>query len=174
MVSPDLSERLRLRRHKGRSALLLPGHDDPDRDRRGRGGRTRHRSKAGDGLRRAAADQMDRPAQLYRRYANTNRKVLPICFKAGALADGVPARDLWVSPKHAMFIEHVLVPAEYLLNGASIVQPETADRVDYFHIELESHDVIFANGALSETFVDLGDRDIFQNAAEFAKTLSGA
>ncbi len=103
------------------------------------------------------------------RYANTNRKVLPICFKAGALADGVPVRDLWVSPKHAMFIEHVLVPAECLLNGASIVQPETADRVDYFHIELESHDVIFANGALSETFVDLGDRDIFQNAAEFAK-----
>jgi YD repeat-containing protein len=103
------------------------------------------------------------------RYANTNQKVLPICFKAGALAEGIPVRDLWVSPKHAMFIDGVLVPAECLINGSSIVQPETTDRVDYFHIELDSHDVIFANGAPSETFLDLGDRNIFQNASEFAK-----
>jgi len=97
-----------------------------------------------------------------------NRNVLPVCIKAGALQDNVPRRDLWVSPHHAMFLEGVLIEAIDLTNDVSIIQAERVARVDYFHIELDTHDVIVAEGALSESFVDDDSRAMFHNAPEFA------
>jgi glycosyltransferase involved in cell wall biosynthesis len=94
--------------------------------------------------------------------------VLPICIKAGALDVDQPRRDLWVSPHHAMFLEGVLIEAIDLLNGVSIIQAKHIERVAYFHIELDRHDVIVAEGAWSESFVDDDSRAIFQNAHEFA------
>ncbi len=94
--------------------------------------------------------------------------ILPICLKAGSLADNVPKRDLWISPHHAMFIDGVLIEAKDLVNGVSIVQAERVEKVEYFHIELETHDVIVAEGALSETFIDDDSRGMFHNAHEFA------
>ena len=102
------------------------------------------------------------------RFANGNRDVLPVCFVAGALGDGLPRRDLWVSPRHAMFIDGMLIPAEQLVNGASVFQARTVELVEYFHVELASHDVILAEGAPSETFVDDCSRGMFGNAREFA------
>ncbi len=93
--------------------------------------------------------------------------VLPVCIKAGALDDHVPRRDLWISPHHAMFLEGVLIEALDLVNGVSIVQAERCERIDYVHIELESHDLLIAEGAASESFVDDDSRAIFQNAHEF-------
>jgi autotransporter passenger strand-loop-strand repeat protein len=93
--------------------------------------------------------------------------ILPICIKAGALDVHQPRRDLWVSPHHAMFLEGVLIEAVDLVNGISIVQAQRVERVDYFHIELDTHSVIFAEGALSESFVDDDSRGMFQNAREF-------
>ena len=101
------------------------------------------------------------------RFAASNRKVLPVLIKAGALADQVPARDLYVSPAHAMFLDGVLIPATALINGSSIMQLASVDLVEYFHVELESHDVIIAEGALSESFVDDDSRNIFHNVAEY-------
>ena len=43
-------------------------------------------------------------------------------------------------------INGVLIEAKDLVNGVSIVQIEHAEEVEYFHIELESHDVILAEG----------------------------
>jgi glycosyltransferase involved in cell wall biosynthesis len=94
--------------------------------------------------------------------------VLPICFKAGCLGPDQPRRDLWVSPNHAMFLEGVLIEARDLINGASIIQIERVERVDYFHLELDAHDIIIAEGAWSESFVDDDSRAIFQNAHEYA------
>src|SRR5208337_2849671 len=71
------------------------------------------------------------------RFIRGNRDVLPIVIAAGALRRGVPARDLWVSPGHAFHLEDVLVPAQLLVNGLTITQAETVDRVEYFHLEFE-------------------------------------
>ena len=61
----------------------------------------------------------------------------------------------------------MLIEAKDLVNGRSIVQADDVDKVEYFHIELDTHDVIVAEGALSETFIDDDSRGMFHNADEF-------
>jgi hypothetical protein len=94
-----------------------------------------------------------------------NYDILPIQISAGALADGLPRRDLWVSPDHALFIDGVLVPARYLVNGGSIKQLVAIDHVAYFHVELYSHDILLAEGAPAESYLDTGNRTRFANGA---------
>jgi hypothetical protein len=98
-----------------------------------------------------------------------DREVLPILIRRGAIAKSVPTRDLWVSPEHAMYIDGMLIPASSLLNGVSIVQEERVDEATYFHLEFDAHEVIVAEGALSESFVDDESRQMFDNAAEYHK-----
>jgi uncharacterized repeat protein (TIGR03803 family) len=102
------------------------------------------------------------------RFIIGRKDILPICFKAGSLEDNVPKRDLWISPHHAMYLDGVLIEAKDLVNGVSIVQVEQVEKVEYFHIELDSHDVIVAEGAFSESFVDDDSRGMFHNACDYA------
>ncbi len=102
------------------------------------------------------------------RFVTGNRAMLPIRVAAGALADRVPARDLFVSPEHALYLEGLFLPARLLVNGATIRQAESVERLEYFHIELDAHDIIFAEGAAAETFIAVAGRAIFHNGAEFA------
>ena len=102
------------------------------------------------------------------RFALGKKHLLPICIKAGAIAENVPRRDLWISPHHAMYLEGLLIEARNLVNGVTVVQTDRVDRIEYFHIELEVHDVIIAEGALSETFIDDDSRGMFHNAHEYA------
>jgi hypothetical protein len=101
------------------------------------------------------------------RFAMGQKHILPICIKAGAIDAAVPRRDLWISPHHAVYLDGVLIEARDLLNGISVVQAETCAKIEYFHIELETHDVIVAEGAPSETFIDDDSRGIFHNAHEY-------
>jgi hypothetical protein len=94
-------------------------------------------------------------------------------IRADTLADGVPRRDLMVSPKHAMFFDGVLVPAEKLIDGSRIVRGDPVDTLDYLHLDLGRHEVIFAEGAATESFVDCDSRFMFQNAGEFATLYPG-
>ena len=66
-----------------------------------------------------------------------------------------------------MFLDGMLIPAEHLINGDSVEQLELMEEIAYFHIELDQHDVILAEGALSETFVDDNSRGMCHNAHEF-------
>lgn len=96
-----------------------------------------------------------------------NPDVLPIRIETGALAPGMPQRDLWVSPAHAMWIDNVLVPAHELVNGASIVRDLTVSEVTYIHLEFDAQEIVFAEGAPSESFVDDDSRQMFDNAEEY-------
>jgi len=107
------------------------------------------------------------------RFLKGKRDILPICFKAGSITETVPVRDLWVSPHHAMYIDGVLIEARDLVNGISIVQDRRAEQVDYFHVELEGHDVIMAEGAWSESYLNDDNRGIFHNAHEYAALYPG-
>jgi hypothetical protein len=107
------------------------------------------------------------------RFIMGRKDVLPVCIKARAIEDNVPRRDLWISPHHAMYLDGVLIEAKDLVNGVSIVQAERVDSVDYFHIELDSHDVIIAEGALSESFIDDDSRGMFHNAHEYDALYAG-
>ena len=100
------------------------------------------------------------------RFLAGKRHLLPVVIAAGALGGGLPRRQLRVSPMHAMFLDGVLVPAHCLLNETTIRQDTACRAVDYFHLELDRHDVIFAEGAPSETFLDDGSRGLFQNATD--------
>jgi Hint domain len=103
------------------------------------------------------------------RFVMGRKDILPVCIKKDALGNDMPRRDLWISPNHAMYFQDsdVLVEAKDLINGVSIIQAERVDRVDYFHIELDSHDVLIAEGAPAESFIDDASRGLFHNAAEY-------
>jgi len=92
----------------------------------------------------------------------------PIRVKAGALGENTPARDLLLSPDHALLIDGVLIQAAALVNGVSVLRETSVpERFVYFHIELADHALILAEGAPAETFVDNIERWCFDNAAEF-------
>jgi hypothetical protein len=78
--------------------------------------------------------------QTYRR----PEAVRPIIIAAGALADNMPARNLAVSPDHALYFDVVLIPAKELVNWNSIRQDHRVNNITYYHLELPRHGIIFA------------------------------
>ncbi len=92
-------------------------------------------------------------------------EVNPVRVKANAFGAGLPQDDLRLSPGHAVYVDGVLVPVGHLVNSATIVQ-ENVDQVRYFHVELDSHDVLLAEGLPCESYLDDGNRKSFHNAGE--------
>ncbi len=88
--------------------------------------------------------------------------VLPVRVQAGAFGPGLPARDLRLSPDHAVFVQDVLIPVRCLINGSTIAQVDV-DQVTYYHLELPTHDVILAEDLPVESYLDTGDRANFAN-----------
>lgn len=88
----------------------------------------------------------------------------PVIVRRGALADGVPHCDLRVTKGHSLYIDGALIPVEELVNHRSILWDDHAQEVELYHIELEAHDVLLANGAPAESYRDDGNRWLFRNA----------
>lgn len=89
-------------------------------------------------------------------------KFRPIRIRAGALGDGLPDQDLLVSPQHRILVrskialnmfgrEEVLAAAKQLLLIEGIEVAEDVSDVEYWHILFEKHEIVWANGAPSES-----------------------
>lgn len=104
-----------------------------------------------------------------RSFVEASARIAPVLIAAGAFGPNVPASDLYVSPDHAVCVDHVLVPAGLLVNGTTIRQVTDFDAVEYFHLEFEAPEVIFTNGAPTESYVNHDNRRMFQNYAEYAE-----
>jgi len=91
--------------------------------------------------------------------------VRPVRIAAGALAMGVPERELTVSPDHALYFDGSLVQAKDLIDGVVIVQDHEISNIRYYHVELKSHGILLAEGAGAESYLDTGHRGVFNNAS---------
>ena len=110
--------------------------------------------------------------QTFKRHSPSwHWSVAPIRIARFALTDEYPRRDLYLSPKHCLFIDGYLIAVEWLVNGRSIALATMHDRevIDYFHLELESHEVIFAEGAPAETLQVTNDREDFANFIDYER-----
>lgn len=100
------------------------------------------------------------------------QSILPVLISKGALGDGLPQRDLYVSQRHEMFIDGVLVMAKDLLNSTTIrISAETgATTIQYFHVMLETHDAILAEGQPAETLRSgAAHREKFENFVDYLR-----
>src|SRR5215469_7915109 len=100
--------------------------------------------------------------------------VMPIRVARFAIDDHTPHCDLYLSPGHCIFFNEALIPVMYLINEATIAQgtPSDMSALEYYHIELDTHEVIYAEGALAESF-DGSDREIFSNFVQYERLYGG-
>lgn len=90
----------------------------------------------------------------------------PVIIHANAIADGVPRRDLRLTEGHALLLDHVLIPVELLVNDCTILRDERLGLVEFFHVELDEHDVLLADGVPAESYRENGNGVLFENARD--------
>lgn len=93
----------------------------------------------------------------------------PICIKANAFAESHPFEDLYVSPQHRILLKGNMIIAKNLVNGDTIFQDFDQESVTYYHIELERHSGIIANGVLAESYLDCSNRFVFEDREKNSK-----
>jgi len=85
----------------------------------------------------------------------------PVRILKNAIADGVPFKDMLITAEHCLFFDGKFVPARMLVNGRSIFFDKSITSYDYYHVETEEHSVIMADGMLTESYLDTGNRRTF-------------
>jgi hypothetical protein len=94
----------------------------------------------------------------------------PVRIMRSAIEPGVPSRDLFISPEHALFLNGNLIPVKHLINGITIAQGvHDSDVIEYFHVECDAHEVIFAEDLAVETLRVTTSYEAFGNFADHAR-----
>jgi hypothetical protein len=99
--------------------------------------------------------------------------VMPVCVARFAIDNHTPHCDLYLSPHHCIYFNEALIPVMYLINESSIAQgmPSDMSAIEYYHIDLDTHEVIYAEGALVESFLDEdgSSRENFSNFIQYER-----
>jgi hypothetical protein len=90
--------------------------------------------------------------------------VAPVRIQRDALAENVPHTDLLLSPDHAIFVDGKLICARQLINGTTIRQEKGGSSVEYFHVELDQHAILLAEGLPAESYLNTGNQGFFANS----------
>jgi hypothetical protein len=96
--------------------------------------------------------------------------VMPIRVARFAIDECSPDSDLYLSPLHCLLFNEALIPVKYLVNGTSVAWggPSDTSTIEYYHIEFATHEVIYAEGALVESFLYRdSNREGFSNFVEY-------
>lgn len=94
-----------------------------------------------------------------------NPDAYPVRIQANAIAANVPTRDLLVTSEHCILVDGRLIPVRMLVNGGSIIIDTAITSYEYFHIELEKHGILLAEGLTVESYLDTGNRGNFANSS---------
>jgi hypothetical protein len=113
----------------------------------------------------------------YRKYTREKDQpwqasVMPVRVARGAIDDRVPRCDLYLSPEHCAFINGTLIPVKHLVNGTTIAPaaPAGMTGIEYYHIEFDTHEVIHAEGAPVESFMEAAsNREYFSNFVHYER-----
>ena len=100
----------------------------------------------------------------------------PVRIEAGALGPDLPDAPLTVTADHALLFDDMLINAGTLVNGTTIRLLPLAglpSMFNYWHVELEKHQCVVANGVPAESFIDYVGRSGFDNYGEYL-ALAGA
>lgn len=95
-----------------------------------------------------------------------NNNSRPICITKNSFDVNFPIKDLYVSPNHSMIIDGEMVLAKDLVNEVTIYQDMECENVEYYHLECENHSTIIANGVLSESYLNMDNRSVFENSVK--------
>jgi hypothetical protein len=93
-----------------------------------------------------------------------NTSSRPICITKNSLAKNFPFQDLYVSPNHSIIIDGEMVLAKDLVNEITIYQDNECEDVEYYHLECENHSTVIANGIVSESYLNMDNRSVFENS----------
>ncbi len=86
----------------------------------------------------------------------------PIKIAKGALGENYPSSDLYVSPQHRVLVKwklaekmfgesEILVAAKKLLEVDGVEMVTDLDEVEYFHFLFDEHQIVYSNGAETES-----------------------
>ncbi|NHO29130.1 hypothetical protein GOB82_03505 [Acetobacter farinalis] len=92
----------------------------------------------------------------------------PVRVLKDAISDGVPYKDMLITAEHCLFFEGRFVPVRMLVNGVSIFYDKSITSYDYYHVETAEHSVITADGMLTESYLDTGNRSSFRQEGKVA------
>ena len=97
------------------------------------------------------------------------KDVLPVRVARSTLGPNMPRTDLYITKNHALLIDGVLVTVGSLINGMTITLDDARENneLEFFHIKLARHNVIYAEGTPCETARNVDERAV--NFAEYLR-----